>query len=106
MPVYYKLIYANRSKELLSLRKTPLATVTCIEFLEDSHRNWDMEMCNSKYDMKEMLTILTPNYQCTEWRPNNNVITSPVGRYGGGGGHRVRPADLVRPGADSGLLEI
>lgn len=39
--VYYKMIYANRSKELLRLRKTPLATITFIELLDFSTSRFD-----------------------------------------------------------------
>ena len=37
---------------------------------------WDMEKCKNKYDMKEMLKILTPNYECNEWRPTDDVKTA------------------------------
>ena len=34
---------------------------------------WELEKCNGKHDMKEMLSILTPNYNCNQWRPTEDV---------------------------------
>ena len=34
---------------------------------------WDMEKCNDKYNMKDLLNILTPNYECTDWNPNDKT---------------------------------
>lgn len=39
--VYYRVVYANRSKELLNLRKLPLATVTLIEVLDFTSSRFD-----------------------------------------------------------------
>jgi hypothetical protein len=39
--VYYKMIYANRSEELIQLRKLPLVTVTLIEFLDFTSSRFD-----------------------------------------------------------------
>jgi hypothetical protein len=39
--VYYKVIYANQSNALSKLRKTPLATVTFIEFIDFTYSRFD-----------------------------------------------------------------
>jgi len=39
--IYYKVIYANRSQELVQLRKTPLVTVTVIELLDFTSSRFD-----------------------------------------------------------------
>ena len=39
--IYYKMIYANRSEELVQLRKVPLVTVTLIELLDFTSSRFD-----------------------------------------------------------------
>ena len=38
-----------------------------------TNSDWELEVCKGKHDMKEMLSVLTPNYDCSEWRPTEDA---------------------------------
>jgi len=39
----------------------------------ENNNGWNIEKSNEGLDMRKMLSILTPNHHCTEWKPNDKT---------------------------------
>ena len=42
----------------------------------ENNNCWNIEKSNEGLDMRKMLSILTPNHHCTEWKPNDKTISA------------------------------
>ena len=39
----------------------------------ENNNCWNIEKSNEGLDMRKMLSVLTPNHHCTEWKPNEET---------------------------------
>jgi hypothetical protein len=66
--IYYKMIYANRSEELVQLRKVPLVTVTLIELLDFTSSRFDEIFYTIGNSLRYTLTSVVGQVIGLVWR--------------------------------------